>query len=198
MLCVFTTWGMSSLLHGNSMIWSYDYFLLNCLDPYFHALQYLYTYDICNMYSNTVFLVCIDFYGVCYIVILTDGSFLCYSCDQFSTNKLYRDPGGREASVVMGTRFGIPNDAVRASHFARHHLYIVTSRRRSNDLFERFWTLNQVLQSRLRWHSCHRLQVPRSVDSQSLGVQNNQNNSMYVSCAVHEQHFVLYTSFSQR
>lgn len=158
----------------------------------------IFTYNICNMYSNTVFLVCIHFYGVCCIVFSTDGSFLYYSCDQFSTNKLYQDPGGREASVIMGTRFGIPNDAVRASHFARHHLYIVTSRRRSNDLFERFWTLNQVLQSRLRWHSCHRLQVPRSVDSQSLGVQNNQNNSMYVSCAVHEQHFVLYTSFSQR
>lgn len=31
------------------------------------------------MYSNTVFLVCIHFYGVCYIVFLTDGSFLCYS-----------------------------------------------------------------------------------------------------------------------
>lgn len=30
------------------MIWSYDYFLSNCLDPYFHALQYLHiTYVIC-------------------------------------------------------------------------------------------------------------------------------------------------------
>lgn len=66
------------------------------------------TYAICHMYSNTVFLVCMHFYGVCYIVILTDGSFLCYCCDQFFTNKLYRDPGGREASVIMGTRFGIP------------------------------------------------------------------------------------------
>lgn len=108
-----------------------------------------------------------------------------YCCDQFSTNKLYRDPGGREASVIMGTRFGIPKWCSESFTF----------RRRSNDLFERFWTLNQVLQSRLRWHSCHRLQVPRSVDSQSLGVQNN---SMHVSCAVHEQHFVLLLSPSGR
>ncbi len=46
---------VASLLHRNSMIRYYDYFLLNCLDPYFHALKY-YTISIGNMYSNTVLL----------------------------------------------------------------------------------------------------------------------------------------------